>query len=77
MSDFFNEAYRHARSRFTSEQWLVLAPQQVTRAIYDAMRELDAVRVSQASPPAARKAAGGKPQGRVGRTIARQERAGD
>ena len=50
MSDFFNEAYRHARSRFTAEQWLVLAPQQVTRAIYDAMRELDAVRVSQPLP---------------------------
>lgn len=50
MSDFFNEAYRHARSRFTAEQWLVLAPQQVTQAIYEAMHELDAARANQ-SPP--------------------------
>jgi hypothetical protein len=42
MSDFFNEAYYRARSRFTAEQWLVLPPQQVTDAIYQAMREIDA-----------------------------------
>lgn len=42
MSDFFNEAYHRARSRFTAEQWLALPPQQVTEAIYQAMREMDA-----------------------------------
>lgn len=42
MSDFFNAAYRRARSRFTTEQWLALPPQQVTEAIYQAMREMDA-----------------------------------
>ncbi len=49
MSDFFNEAYQRARSRFTTEQWLALAPQQVTEAIYQAMRELDAMTASQLS----------------------------
>ena len=47
MSDSFNEAYRLARSRFTTEQWLALPPQQVTEAIYQAMRELDAATASQ------------------------------
>ncbi|HUB11207.1 MAG TPA: hypothetical protein VMB34_04555 [Acetobacteraceae bacterium] len=47
MSDFFNEAYRRARDRFTSEQWLSLTPQQVTQAIYQAMRELDAAKAVQ------------------------------
>jgi hypothetical protein len=47
MSDFFNEAYRLARSRFTTEQWLALPPQQVTEAIYQAMREMDAATASQ------------------------------
>ena len=47
MSDFFNEAYRRARSRFTSEQWLSMPPQQVTEAIYQAIRELDAAAASQ------------------------------
>jgi hypothetical protein len=49
MSDFFNEAYRRARSRFTTEQWLALPPQQVTEAIYQAMREMDAANASQAA----------------------------
>jgi hypothetical protein len=49
MSDFFNEAYRLARSRFTSEQWLALPPQQVTEAIYQAMREMDAATASKIS----------------------------
>jgi hypothetical protein len=49
MSDFFNEAYRRARNRFTTEQWLALPPQQVTEAIYQAMREMDAAAVSQAA----------------------------
>jgi hypothetical protein len=48
MSDFFNEAYQLARSRFSSEQWLALPPQQVTQAIYEAMRELDAAAAAQA-----------------------------
>ena len=47
MSDFFNEAYRRARSRFTTEQWLALPPQQVTEAIYKAMREMDAATANQ------------------------------
>jgi hypothetical protein len=47
MSEFFNEAYRLARSRFTAEQWLALPPQQVTEAIYQAMREMDAATASQ------------------------------
>ena len=47
MSDFFNEAYRRARSRFTTDQWLSLPPQQVTEAIYRAMREMDAATASQ------------------------------
>lgn len=51
MSDFFNEAYRHARSRFTADQWLALAPQQVTQAIYQAMRELDAATVHRVKRP--------------------------
>jgi hypothetical protein len=42
MSDFFNEAYRRARSRFTTEEWLALAPQEVTQSIYRAMKEMDA-----------------------------------
>jgi hypothetical protein len=48
MSDFFNDAYRRARSRFTTEQWLALTPQQVTQAIYQAMREIDAAKVRRA-----------------------------
>ncbi|MGA3402929.1 MAG: hypothetical protein ABSC95_27270 [Acetobacteraceae bacterium] len=47
MSDFFNEAYRRARSHFTAEQWLALPPQQVTEAIYQAMREMDAAAAGQ------------------------------
>ncbi len=47
MSDFFNEAYRRARSRFSTEQWLALPPQQVTEAIYQAMREIDAATATQ------------------------------
>ena len=49
MSDFFNEAYRRARSRFTPEQWLNMAPQQVTEAIYQAMREMDAAAADQSA----------------------------
>jgi hypothetical protein len=48
MSDFFNEAYRRARGRYTTAQWLGLSPQQMTQAIYDAMRELDAAHAGQA-----------------------------
>jgi len=47
MSDFFNDAYQRARSRFTAEQWLALPPQQVTEAIYQAMREMDAANADQ------------------------------
>jgi len=57
MSDFFNEAYRRARNRFTAEQWLVLPPQQVTEAIYQAMRDMDAAAASDvASRPRVRPA---------------------
>jgi hypothetical protein len=49
MSDFFNDAYRRARNRFTAEQWIALTPQQVTQAIYQAMREMDAAGVSRAT----------------------------
>jgi hypothetical protein len=51
MSDFFNEAYRRARAQFTADQWLSLPPQQVTQAIYQAMREMDAAAVRQADRP--------------------------
>lgn len=49
MSDFFNEAYRRARSRFTTEEWLALPPRQVTQAIYQAMRELDAAAMNRSA----------------------------
>ena len=42
MSDFFQDAYRRARSRYTREQWLSLPPQQITDAIYREMRQMDA-----------------------------------
>ena len=42
MSEFFQEAYRRARSRYTREEWLALVPQQVTDVIYREMREMDA-----------------------------------
>jgi len=48
MSDFFNDAYRRARARFTTEQWLAMTPQQVTQAIYQAMREIDAANAGKA-----------------------------
>lgn len=51
MSDFFNEAYRRARAQFSADQWLSLPPQQVTQAIYQAMREMDAAAVRQADRP--------------------------
>lgn len=57
MSDFFNEAYRRARNRFTPDQWLALDPRQVTEAIYQAMRELDAASTRQATSQPRRKAA--------------------
>jgi hypothetical protein len=46
MSDFFNEAYRRAHRRYTADQWLALTPRQVTEAIYQAMREIDAATVA-------------------------------
>jgi hypothetical protein len=68
MSDFFNDAYRRARSRFTTEQWLALTPQQVTQAIYQAMREIDAASASrmaarsqEKTAKASRKNHGGNP----------------
>lgn len=41
MSEFFQEAYRRARGRYTQEQWLALTPQQITDAIYREMRAMD------------------------------------
>jgi hypothetical protein len=49
MSDFFNEAYTRAQSRFTAQQWLALPPHQVTEAIYQAMREIDAATANRAA----------------------------
>jgi hypothetical protein len=66
MSDFFNEAYRRAHSRYTTAQWLALPPQQVTEAIYQAMREMDA---AAASPPA------GGPRAKPARAKRDSERA--
>lgn len=66
MSDFFNEAYRRARSRFTTEQWLGLPPQQVTEAIYRAMREMDAATASQAAV---------RPRGKPAKATRSDERA--
>jgi hypothetical protein len=51
MSDFFQEAYRRARSHYTQEQWLALTPQQITDAIYREMRAMDAA--SQPAQPEA------------------------
>jgi hypothetical protein len=66
MSDFFNEAYRRARSRFTPEQWLSMPPQQVTEAIYQAMREMDAATANQAA---------GRPRGKPAKGTRGSERA--
>jgi len=60
MSDFFNEAFRLARSRYNSEQWLALTPQQVTQAIYQAMRDIDAAAAGKAAPETGSKP--GKPR---------------
>jgi hypothetical protein len=57
MSDFFNEAYNRAQRRFTAEQWLALAPHQVTEAIYQAMREMDAAATSRVPTHARAKSA--------------------
>ena len=59
MSDFFQEAYRRARSRYTREQWLSLPPQQITDAIYQEMRQMDA-ETSGPSP-----SGGGRSRGRT------------
>lgn len=67
MSDFFNEAYSRARSRFTAEQWLVLLPQQVTEAIYQAMREIDAATASQVA---------NRPSAKPAKATANHQRAG-
>jgi hypothetical protein len=42
MSEFFQEAYRRARDRYTREHWLALTPQQITESIYREMRQMDA-----------------------------------
>lgn len=55
MSDFFQEAYRRARSRYTQEQWLALAPQQITDAIYREMRAMDAAAAPIQVDPAPRR----------------------
>jgi len=44
VSEFFQEAYRRARSRYSREQWLALQPAQMTQAIYREMRSMDAER---------------------------------
>jgi hypothetical protein len=57
MSDFFNEAYRRANHRYTADQWLALTPRQVTEAIYQAMREMDAATAAEITIPPVVKAA--------------------
>ncbi|HEY1935387.1 MAG TPA: hypothetical protein VGG99_25550 [Acetobacteraceae bacterium] len=55
MSDFFQEAYRRARNRHTQEQWLALAPQQITDEIYREMRQMDAAAAPIQVDPAPRR----------------------
>jgi hypothetical protein len=54
MSDpLFQEAYARARKRFGDEGWLALNPRQITDAIYEEIRQIDAERVA-AVPSVAR-----------------------
>jgi hypothetical protein len=45
MSDgSFQEAYARVRSRYDDQAWIALTPRQVTEAIYQELRLLDATR---------------------------------
>lgn len=60
MSDYFQAAYERAQSRFTPDQWLALAPREITDAIYQEMRRMDAEAVAAIRSP------DGKPATRSG-----------
>ena len=61
MSDFFQEAYRRARSQYTQEQWLALTPQQITDSIYREMRAMDADLQASQPEPARQRRRGRRP----------------
>jgi hypothetical protein len=45
MSDaLFQEAYARARGRFSEDAWLALQPREITNAIYQEIRQIDAER---------------------------------
>jgi len=53
MSDhIFQQAYDRVRHRLSEDAWLALSPRQVTEAIYQEMRRIDAeiIRRRQAEP---------------------------
>ncbi len=43
----FQEAYARARIRFTEAAWLALTPRQITEAIYEEIRKIDAERAAE------------------------------
>jgi hypothetical protein len=45
MSDgSFQEAYARVRGRYSDQAWIALTPRQITEAIYQEMRQIDAER---------------------------------
>ena len=53
MSDqIFQQAYDRVRHRHSEDAWLALSPRQITEAIYQEMRQIDAeiIRQRQAEP---------------------------
>lgn len=46
----FQEAYDRVRRRFQEDAWLAQPPSEITRAIYQEMRRLDAERNATAAP---------------------------
>jgi hypothetical protein len=51
MSDrSFQDAYARVRSRHTEQSWIALTPRQITEAIYQELRLIDAERTQQADP---------------------------
>jgi hypothetical protein len=50
MSDgVFQVAYEKARQRYSNDSWLALTPRQITEAIYQEIRLIDAERAADAS----------------------------
>ena len=46
MSDrIFQDAYARVRARYSEDGWLTLSPREITNAIYDEIRQIDAERV--------------------------------